>query len=182
VRCHACWSNGPHARPTHSSAMAPVSLRMKGYASTMADTENPSHPEQNGDQIPQYDAPESRRSGQIEDAPQSDPWYNSPRWKRIVQTIPAPVARRGRIVIRWIKGPVPSRQNRIKPLFEPIQTLHIRLFARFPRAASVCIFICVFMLWIVLFGVILSTGGLPQDIGGVGTPIRLSCIARLWYV
>lgn len=36
------------------------------------------------------------------------------------------------------------------------------------------------MLWLVIFGVILSNDSLPRDIGGFGPPIRLSCTARLW--
>jgi hypothetical protein len=38
------------------------------------------------------------------------------------------------------------------------------------------------MLWLVLFGVLLSKDSLPSNIGGFGTPIRLSCTARLWCV
>ncbi|KAK7184805.1 hypothetical protein DPSP01_002225 [Paraphaeosphaeria sporulosa] len=115
-----------------------------------------------------------------ETSPENRPWHDHPHWKKIKSKVPAPVAARTRKVSQWFRGPESAKPNRITPLFEPIQIFHIRLFSRLPTFARGCIFVCAFMLWLVIFGVILSKDSLPSDIGGFGPPVRLSCTARLW--
>ncbi|CAI6341764.1 unnamed protein product [Periconia digitata] len=110
---------------------------------------------------------------------QQDQWYNTPRWRAFKSKIPSPLTRCTRTISNWMKGPQPSRRHRITPLWEPVQTFHIRL-VRLPRLFKVCIFVCAFMLWLVVFGVLLDTHGLPDDIAGFGAPVKLSCTNKLW--
>lgn len=135
-----------------------------------------------GEQSSESATPDSRRSAENEDGHHRARWYDSPHWKRIHDRIPSPITRQARKVVLWIKGPKPPKEYHINPFFERVQTFPIRLLARLPRAARILIFICSFTLWLVIFGVIISKFGLPQDIGGFGAPVRLACITRLWYV
>ena len=108
-------------------------------------------------------------------------WHESPRWQKVKDRIPKPIARPASKVISWLKAENGSKKaSQIEPLYPRIQTYHTRQFARFPKFARACIFICAFMLWLVIFGVILSGGSLPRDIGGFGAPVRLACTAKLW--
>ncbi|KAJ4301204.1 hypothetical protein N0V90_003295 [Kalmusia sp. IMI 367209] len=166
--------------------MAPSGLPMKTYPTPVVDVENGVRIEQSssslapGEPSTECVTSASRQSREVEDDHARGQWHQSPRWQRLESKIPSPIALRVRKVIQWTRGPQPPKVNRIKPFFERIQTFHIRLFARLPRFARVCVFICAFMLWLVLFGVILSKYSLPKDIGGFGAPVRLSCVNRLW--
>ncbi|PVI01363.1 hypothetical protein DM02DRAFT_613759 [Periconia macrospinosa] len=122
----------------------------------------------------------SQLPGRSEGMIASRPWYDTPRWKAVKSKIPSPLARWTRIASNWLQGPKPPRRNRIKPLFEPVQTFHIRLLARLPRFFRICIFVCAFFVWIIPFGVLLNDHGLPSDIAGFGAPIKLSCTNKLW--
>ena len=112
--------------------------------------------------------------------PSKRKWHETPFWDRLKSSIPAPIAHRAARVGSWLNGDGQSKPNSIVPLFAPVQTFHVRKFAQLPKLARAGILICVFMLWLVVFGVLLSKDSLPSDIGGFGTPIRLSCTARLW--
>lgn len=124
----------------------------------------------------------SQLPGSGEDMIAPRQWYDSPRWKAVKNKIPSPLARWTRIASNWMKGPKPPKKNRIKPLFEPVQTFHIRLLARLPPFFRICIFVCAFLVWIVPFGVLLHNHSLPSDIAGFGSPIKLACTNQLWYV
>lgn len=107
-------------------------------------------------------------------------WHESAAWKQVQDRIPAPITHHARRVVCWLKGGESPKTNVIAPVFARIQTAHTRHFARLPPLARACLFICAFMLWLVVFGVVLSKNSLPGDIGGFGAPVRLSCTARLW--
>jgi hypothetical protein len=99
---------------------------------------------------------------------------------------PAPLTRCCRKVTAWIKGPVPPRTHHITPFFERAQTYPSRLVARLPRGVRACVYAAACMLWVVLFGTIItqfgSSGNPIEDGGqGLGTPIKLSCVASMWY-
>lgn len=167
--------------------MAPSSAKPHSDSSTI-DLENGDRIERsispralNQDSSPSA-TPDRRRSGGSEAVRPRDRWRDSPRWTRIRDKVPPHVARCTRKVVQWVKGPQPPREYRIVPFFEKVQTYPIRLVARLPRLARICLYICAFMLWIVVFGVILSKYSLPKDIGGFGSPVKLSCIAQLWFV
>jgi hypothetical protein len=124
--------------------------------------------------------PDSRLSGEYNRTYHRSRWRDSPWRRRVYDHIPAPISRTAHRVTQWVRGPQPPKEYRIKPLFENVQTFPVRLLARLPRLARICAFIGAFMLWIVLFGVLISSFGLPDDFAGFGAPVRLSCVARLW--
>lgn len=98
------------------------------------------------------------------------------------EKLPGPLTRGFRKVSAWIKGPEAPVLHRIVPLFEPVQTFPARLVARLPKTVRFCLFAVGFVLWVVLFGVIISSFSLPADLAGYGTPVRLGCAAQLWCV
>lgn len=114
--------------------------------------------------------------------PPKKKWHETPFWNKMKSGIPAPIAHRTARIGSWLGGDGESKVNSIVPFFPHIQTFHSRIFAQLPKLARAGILICAFMLWLVLFGVLLSKDSLPSNIGGFGTPIRLSCTARLWCV
>lgn len=106
----------------------------------------------------------------------------TPQWrKRLSARTPAPVARWNRKVVDWIKGPKPLSRYTITPFLERWQTLPVRLLARLPEWLRICVYAAACIVWIVVFAVVISDGGLPSDIGGLGAPVKLSCINNLWY-
>lgn len=123
--------------------------------------------------------PDTRLSREYDQSDSQE--HSSSRRQKLWNRIPQPVARPLRKAVVWIKGPQPPTAHRIKPLFEPVQTFPARLLGRLPKALRFCVLFLAFFLWVVLFGVILSTFGFPKDIAGYGAPVRLSCINRLWY-
>lgn len=128
----------------------------------------------------QTDIPETRRSLEYADSTSHNYIY-SKWWRKTVDKVPQPIARVAGKAVQWAKGPRPPQIYYIKPLLEPVQTFPIRGLSRIPKLARIGLLAVLFLLWIVLFGVILSKFGLPTNIGGFGAPVRLSCIARLWY-
>ncbi|KAF3005718.1 hypothetical protein E8E13_006058 [Curvularia kusanoi] len=102
------------------------------------------------------------------------------QWRKVEEKLPAPVTRWSRKASAWIQGPEPPRSHRIQPLFEPIQTYLPRLIQRLPKTVRFCVFAAGFVLWLVLFGVIISDFSLPTDLAGYGAPVRLGCAAQLW--
>ena len=125
--------------------------------------------------------PNLRRSLEIEDGGPRHRSTFAPQWRRRVQEkIPAPIVHYGNKVVSWVKGPAPPRIYRITPFFEHWQTFPVRFLARLPKWLRICIYAIVCILWIVLFGVILSDYSLPSNIGGFGAPVRLDCVDELW--
>jgi hypothetical protein len=105
-----------------------------------------------------------------------------PPWTRKLRDrTPAPVARWSRKVVEWGKGPKPPSRYTITPFLERWQTLPVRLLARLPEWMRICIYAAACVIWIVIFAVVISDGGLPSDIGGFGAPVKLSCVNNLWY-
>ncbi|KAF2133920.1 hypothetical protein P153DRAFT_281094 [Dothidotthia symphoricarpi CBS 119687] len=124
--------------------------------------------------------PDTRQSLDVEDVVPRNRSFFTPRWKKIEQKVPPPVIRCSRKVVSWVKGPDPPRAYRIDPFFERVQTFPARTVTRLPKLAVICVYCIACLLWIVLFGVIISDYSLPSNIGGLGAPVRLSCVAQLW--
>jgi hypothetical protein len=127
----------------------------------------------------QTPTPESRRSAELEHHSHS---YFATFWRKVADKLPSPVTRYTRKAWGWIKGPEPPKRYYIKPIFGPAQTFAIRVLARIPRAGRFALLLAGFVVWVVVFGVILSDFSLPSSIGGFGAPVRLACTSRLWYV
>ena len=83
---------------------------------------------------------------------------------------------------RWVKGPRPSRPFAIKPILPQFQNIPIVFFDRyFPgRQQRFGLLLILCLLWIALFSIVLSASISGCHISGYHTPIRLSCVSRLW--
>lgn len=126
--------------------------------------------------------PDSRLSGEFTESRPRRRWHDSDRWTNLRNRVPPPLSHATEKVVQWVKGPQPPRKYQIRPLLESIQTFPTKLLARLPKPARIFVFVCGFLLWIVVFGVLLSRLGLPKDIAGFGAPVRLSCVSTMWYV
>lgn len=83
---------------------------------------------------------------------------------------------------RWMKGPRPSRPFKIKPILSHVQNSPIAFLDRYlpRREQRFCLLLIVCLLWIVSFSAVLSTSISGCHISGYHTPVRLSCVSRLW--
>lgn len=130
--------------------------------------------------------PTLRDSLQLDDGiTHARPNTTSSLWRfrrKMERTIPRPVVDIPKKIMNWVRGPEPPRIYKITPFFERWQTLPVRTFARLPRWLRICIFGIACILWITIFGVVVSGYSLPSNIGGFGAPVRLACVANLWYV
>lgn len=84
----------------------------------------------------------------------------------------------------WIKGPVPPVEYKITPWLARWQTAPSRYIERLlpSTRARVSLLVAGIALWGVVFLTILHYSITGQEIPGYGTPVKLSCHARLWYV
>jgi hypothetical protein len=82
-----------------------------------------------------------------------------------------------------VKGPVPPRPYRIKPIFETVHTAPKRLLNLWApeHHHKICIVAAFYIPWLLSFIGILHTSHSPQDLDDYGPPVRLSCVSRLWY-
>lgn len=87
-----------------------------------------------------------------------------------------------RVLFRWVKGPQPSRPFKIEPILPRFQRIPIAFLDKyFPgrkQRFSLLLIFC--LLWLLLFSAVLSTSISGCHISGYRTPIRLSCVSRLW--
>lgn len=122
--------------------------------------------------------PTLRHSLDIASPPLHEP---TPQWRTTInRKTPVPVARFARKVATWVKGPQPPRRHTIAPLWERWQTFPTRMLGRLPKWLRVADYAIACVLWVVIFGVVVSSYGFPSDIGGWGAPVRLACVNNLW--
>jgi hypothetical protein len=100
----------------------------------------------------------------------------------LLQCLPPPVILFYQRSASWVKGPVPPRPYRIKPIFERVQTAPKRLLDLWApkHHHKIWIVAAFYMLWLLSFIGLLHTSHSPQDMGRYGPPVRLSCTSRLW--
>lgn len=81
-------------------------------------------------------------------------------------------------------GPRTPRQFRIVPVLETLQTAPLRLVDRVlpTRKHRWAALILLHLLWGAIFLTILHRSVVGPEMGEYGTPVRLSCRARLWCV
>ena len=119
--------------------------------------------------------------------PQPHPRFLARPCSWVATHAPTPLARCCRKVVTWVQGPVPPRTHRITPYFERAQTYPNRLVARLPQGLRACVYAAACVLWVVLFGTIITQFGSSgnRDVSGgkgLGNPIKLSCVSSMWYV
>jgi hypothetical protein len=84
--------------------------------------------------------------------------------------------------IQWLRGPQPPRIWRINPLFEEIQTYHLKLLDRYAPKKSQKFWLLVgfYVLWLLVFSLMLWRSAFAGDVRGYGKPAVLSCTTKLW--
>ncbi|KAF3038847.1 hypothetical protein E8E12_007913 [Didymella heteroderae] len=152
------------AKTTATATTAPVDLEGGGSRDQIAASGSSSF-------IPD-DTPSKaatpRRILEFEDRQPARRSFATKTWRKTEEKLPAPVTRWSRKALAWIKGPEPPVSHRIKPVFEPVQVYPARLVGRVPKPVRFCLFAAAFILWIVLFGVIISDFSLPTNLAGYG--------------
>ena len=95
------------------------------------------------------------------------------------QTVQAPNQYR---LYQWLKGPQPSRPFGIKPTLPRLQHDLLSFFHRKcpSRRQRGLWYALLCLLWAACFLVILSTSIRGCHIPGYRSPVRLSCVSRLW--
>lgn len=164
------------AKTAATATAAPVDLEIGGSRDQIAASGSSSF---TPDDTPSK-AATPRRSLDFEDRQPQRRTFILKTWRRAERKLPAPVTRWSRKAIAWIKGPEAPVLHRINPLFEPVQTFPARLVARLPKPVRSSLFAAAFVLWVVIFGVIISDFSLPTNLAGYGAPVRLGCAAQLW--
>ncbi|XPT02110.1 hypothetical protein M3J09_011232 [Ascochyta lentis] len=164
------------AKSAATTTAAPVDLEIGGSRDPIAASGSSSFtPEDTPSK-----AATPRRSLEFEDHQPPRLSFAARIWRKTERRLPAPVTRWSRKGIAWFKGPEAPVLHRINPLFEPIQTFPTRLVARLPKPVRFCLFAAAFVVWVVVFGVIISDFSLPTNLAGYGAPVKLGCAAQLW--
>ncbi|KAF3052952.1 hypothetical protein E8E11_005126 [Didymella keratinophila] len=164
------------AKSAATATAAPVDLEAGGSSDQIAASGSSSF---TPDGTPSK-AATPRRSLEFEDCQPTRRSFVTKTWRKAEGRLPTPVTLWSRKAIGWIKGPEQPVLHRVNPLFELIQTYPARLVARLPKPVRFGLFAAAFILWVVLFGVIISDFSLPTNLAGYGAPVRLGCTAQLW--
>lgn len=96
--------------------------------------------------------------------------------------VPPRLRKSGVATVKWLRGPQPPRIWRITPVFEEVQTFHLRLLDKyFPKKSQkIWLLIGFYMLWLLVFSLMLWKSAFAGDIRGYGKPAVLSCETKLW--
>lgn len=122
---------------------------------------------------------------QTRDVDLSGPQTWQPRWLReALVRVPAPIKRASGAVVGWVKGPRPPRIYKIEPIFPAVQTFPLQLVDRYlpksrHRVAALLLF---YILWLTAFAAVLHHSAFADEIAGYGSPSRVTCLSRYWYV
>jgi hypothetical protein len=107
---------------------------------------------------------------------------HSPKQFSSFEHLPMPMGKVLRAFSTWLKGPQPPRPYHIEPFFGRVQTAPTKLFAVYiPKIRHrIWILMAFYTIWLSVFIFILHKSTSTGEIGGYGSPVRLSCISRFW--
>lgn len=83
-------------------------------------------------------------------------------------------------IVKWSQGPIPPRPFRIKSLAPKIQSIPKRLADSLTRYILIHWLIVWSLICGILFIFILARSETSCQIHSYGSPLRLSCVSRLW--
>jgi hypothetical protein len=86
--------------------------------------------------------------------------------------------------IKWLRGPQPPRIWHITPLFEDVQTYHLKVLERYApkKVQKFWLLVGFYFLWLLVFSLMLWKSAFAGDVKGYGKPAVLGCGTRLWCV
>jgi hypothetical protein len=98
--------------------------------------------------------------------------------------IPLPLRKAGRATAKWIKGPIPPHELRIKPLVPQIQEAPLRLMDRYlpEHRHRICLLIAFYAVWFLTWSLMLNHNSTAGHIEGYGKPTNIWCGASFWFV
>ena len=98
--------------------------------------------------------------------------------------VPLPLRKAGRATAEWIKGPIPPRALRVKPLYPQIQEAPIRLMNNYipKQRHRVCLLIGFYAIWFLIWSLMLKHNSTSGHIEGYGKPSNIWCGASFWFV
>jgi hypothetical protein len=94
-----------------------------------------------------------------------------------------PGVRKGWVnTIKWLRGPQPPRIWHITPIFEEVQTYHLKLLERYApkKSQKFWLLVSFYILWLFVFSIMLWRSAFAGDVSGYGKPHVLSCSSKLW--
>ena len=96
--------------------------------------------------------------------------------------IPVPIRQGSRSILKWIKGPCPSRQLRIQPFYPKIQEAPVKLLDKFmpKRRHKIFLLILLYFCWFLTWSLMLRHNRAGGHIKGYGKPQNLWCGASFW--
>lgn len=97
--------------------------------------------------------------------------------------VPLPLRKAGRATIKWVKGPVPPRELRIKPLYPKIQEVPLRLMDQYipKQRHRICLLIALYAVWLLAWSLMLKHNSSSGYIQGYGKPANIWCGASFWF-
>jgi hypothetical protein len=122
------------------------------------------------------------------DAPVTNSINNLPTWLRESSPsfrgrwIPLPLRLVGWAIMRWVKGPIPSRDLLFRPLFPTIQERPVRFLERFfpKRRHKIALLLFLYSAWFLAWSLVLLHSTSAGHIEGIGKPNSISCAASFW--
>lgn len=85
-------------------------------------------------------------------------------------------------IYAWMKGPVPPRKWKIRPLFPAVQYAPIKLLRRFfpEQRHRFWLLVVFYIAWVAAFASVLHKSAFTSDVPGYGSPTRVNCFDRFW--
>jgi hypothetical protein len=98
--------------------------------------------------------------------------------------IPPRLQNTWRATALWAKGPQPPRPWKIHPFFPHIQTAPLQFLDNyFPkRRHRITLLVFFYFCWLLSFSMVLYRSAFAADIPGYGSPVRIRCTDRFWWV
>ena len=98
--------------------------------------------------------------------------------------VPLPLRNAGRATAKWIKGPIPPRELRIKPLYPQIQEAPIQWMDKYlpKQRHRLSLLIALYAVWFLIWSLMLKHNSTSAYIEGYGKPSNIWCGASFWFV
>ncbi|RMD42197.1 hypothetical protein DV735_g2918, partial [Chaetothyriales sp. CBS 134920] len=96
--------------------------------------------------------------------------------------IPPRLRKAGRVVVKWVKGPVPPRELHIDGIFPQIQEAPLRLLDRYvpKKRQRIALLVALYATWFLTWSLLVRHRATTGYIKGYGAPTNLWCGASFW--
>lgn len=96
--------------------------------------------------------------------------------------VPLPVRKVARSAAKWVQGPDPPKDLRLKPFFPKIQETPVKLLDKFfpKRGYKLGLLLFLYFSWLLSWSLVLWHSASSGYIEGYGKPVSLWCGSDLW--